>query len=62
MSNGETLVRVGHRELLRKYIAHVGVHEGVSLISADCFYCKHPSFTAEELSELRALEQEAKDL
>lgn len=49
-----------YRELLKKYINHVGCEEGVSFLS-DKFMCHQTYLTKEEIEELQKLDKEAQN-
>ena len=49
-----------HRELLMKYISHVGDCEGVTYLSDWSLHFNPRLFSAEETEELRRLEDESK--
>ena len=44
---------INYKELLRKYICHVGTCEGTTFTGRDLD--DHPDFTFEEITELRRL-------
>ena len=48
-----------YRELLVKYITHVGNCEGVTYLSSDWNKTLSELFTAEEVEELRKLDEES---
>lgn len=48
---------IDYRDLLKRYIRHVGYSEGISFLEAGYLY-NDDSFTAEEMAELKALDAE----
>jgi hypothetical protein len=49
---------MNHRDLLKKYIAHVLANEGFSFLEPGCIHPGHHGITFEDIAELRLLSAE----